>query len=230
MTTKAERHNMQDIQLVQGETINFRSNRPVELVDSSEPQKRLHKKMGKHWVIVTNMRLIFYPAAGNKTRVKDKNVGCFSEKLENVDYFAYIEQGKILPKNYIRVWINLTRFDLLGDRTNLQEILNQFKTSIQLKLKKGAVILYSLGGKETGLYRYLMTIAKEQNIDLVDLLSKGSISYTIPKEKAAVSSKGRKYMENECNFNYIDCPDGSIKVILIPSLPITRKTIIADKS
>jgi hypothetical protein len=56
--------------------------------------------------------------------------------LEKIDYYTFFEtKSAFLTKYRIRMWIGLTRLDLIGDKLVLKEIFSEFRTSIQLKIE-----------------------------------------------------------------------------------------------
>ncbi|MGD0405702.1 MAG: hypothetical protein ABSB10_03530 [Candidatus Bathyarchaeia archaeon] len=216
--------------------INFKSNIPVELVNNSNRPTKISKKLGKYWVYVTNLRLIFYSDSGKNH---------IYELLENVDYYSFFEtKNKFTTKYRIRVWIGLTRLDLIEERKLLEKILGEFRTSIQLKLKKGAEIIVSTEARgirtDFPMFRDIMNMAeymaKKRNVSLLDVLEKGTFTFEIENGKAFEMKQEKYYKsaraiwENEENWNLIDLPDGSIRVTLIPAVPITRKKSIINKS
>ena len=239
---------MPDFQLLAGEVINFKSSRPVELVNNSNRPTRISKKLGKYWVYVTNLRVVFCSDSVKKS---------FSEAFENIDYYSLFEtksdfltkyreeidryslyntKSAFATKHRIRVWIGLTRLDLIGDKKTLEEILGEFRTRIQLKFKKGAEIITHVNGEEFQMFRDIENMAKERNVSLADVLEKGTFSFKIDNawafkmKQSEYYKTGRTIWENEENWNLTDLPDGSIKVTLIPAIPFTHETKIVKKS
>jgi len=178
----------------------------------------IHEKLGKYWIYLTNMRLIFYPLS---------NKEIISQELEEIDYYSYFEKEyyseiqtpSFLAKNCIRIWVGLTRFDLIGKESIIKEIFQEFELRISLRLRKGAVI-------DPNLFEEIKSIASTTGISLAELLKNGIFSFIIN-----TNGKHKKYVEYEYNWNFLSTSENSTKVILIPAMTrIENKEIESPKS
>jgi hypothetical protein len=201
-----------EILLLDEEEIIFKSRKPIELQNNSNRPEKINLTLGRYWVVLTNFRIVFYSESNPM----------ISEKIEDVDYYSLFKKEGHFEKYRLRLWIGLTRLDLISEKENLEEIFVECKKRITLKLKKGASVIMAINGEETPIYKAMLDLAKSQNIEMIDLLREGKISLTFQ------NMKHNSQVENEDNWNLLDNSDGSMKVILIPAFDYGKDVVIPE--
>jgi hypothetical protein len=202
-----------ELELLENEELLFKSERTVKLENNSNQPEDIHEKIGQFWVYLTNMRFAFVPNSGIP----------ILEEIENIDYYSLIEKKSAFGKNRIRVWIGLTRLDLISDRENLSEIFDNMSEHVKRKLRKGAVILSSLDEKSTGILEGVEKIAQQKHMTMGDLLRNENmtISWVSPKNE-----DDDTFLEDEWNWNMFDNGDGTVKVVLVPAIDLDKDAIV----
>ena len=203
---------MIELELLKNEEPLFKSKRVVQLENNSNQPEKIHQKLGNFWVYLTNLRLAFVPQSGKP----------IFQAIENIDYYSLIEKKSAFGKNRIRVWIGLTRLDLISDHDNLSDIFDNMKKHIELKLRKGAVIFSSLDGKSTGILELMEKTAKEKNVTVGDLMRNGKITLL----KCKIDNQNESSLENEWNWNKLDNGDGTANWVLVPAVDLDKDAIV----
>jgi hypothetical protein len=98
-----------ELELLKNEETLFKSVRTIKLENNSNQPEKIHQKLGDFWVYLTNLRLVFIPQSGNP----------ISQAIENIDYYSFMEKKSALGKSRIRLWIGLTRLDIISNPDNL---------------------------------------------------------------------------------------------------------------
>jgi hypothetical protein len=135
--------------------------------------------------------------------------------------------------------------DLFGHKIVLNEILSNLKKRLELKLKKGAVTLAYIDQQETDLCRCIRCFTEENKLSFIELIKLTILCLSLQKGKDEITPKlsfhvarqedrsgtwvlqSQRHLENDFNWNFIDCPDGTIEIVLIPALDSSGITVDA---